>query len=87
MNVHHTGRTAALCSFVLAFGVAACTEVLAQQPQQEDQTLEEITVTGSRIVRRDYEAQTPIVTVDARGSESQVHQRVMDAIARLPERR
>jgi dTMP kinase len=28
-----------------------------------------------------------IVTVDARGSESQVHQRVMDAIARLPERR
>jgi outer membrane receptor protein involved in Fe transport len=31
---------------------------------QED-VLEEITVTGSRIVRRDYEAQTPIVTVDA----------------------
>ena len=29
----------------------------------------------------------PIVTVDARGSESDVHRRVMDAIARLPERR
>ncbi len=29
----------------------------------------------------------PIVTVDARGSESEVHRRVMDAIARLPGRR
>jgi outer membrane receptor protein involved in Fe transport len=65
VNVHHTGRKTALRSLALVFGTAAFTQVLAQQPQQQDQTLEEITVTGSRIVRRDYEAQTPIVTVDA----------------------
>src|SRR5690606_41292149 len=28
-------------------------------------SLEEVVVTGSRIARRDYEAQTPIVTLDA----------------------
>jgi len=60
VNAHHIGRSSVLVSFALAFGLAAHTEVFAQE-----QVLEEITVTGSRIVRRDYSAQTPIVTVDA----------------------
>ena len=60
MNVHHIGRSTALFSLVIGLGFAAYTEVLAQE-----EVLEEITVTGSRIVRRDYSAQTPIVTVDA----------------------
>jgi outer membrane receptor protein involved in Fe transport len=54
-----------LASWAFFFGSAAYTQVFAQEQQPLDQTLEEITVTGSRIVRRDYEAQTPIVTVDA----------------------
>jgi outer membrane receptor protein involved in Fe transport len=45
---------------LFVFGTAAYTEAFAQE-----EALEEITVTGSRIARRDYEAQTPIVTVDA----------------------
>ncbi|HEY3517303.1 MAG TPA: TonB-dependent receptor [Gammaproteobacteria bacterium] len=49
-----------MASLLFVFGTAAYTEAFAQED-----TLEEITVTGSRIVRRDYEAQTPIVTVDA----------------------
>src|SRR5690606_40796381 len=32
---------------------------------QEAGTVEEVVVTGSRIVRRDFEASTPIMTVDA----------------------
>src|SRR5690606_7729789 len=33
--------------------------------QDDDAALEEITITGSRIVRRDFEANSPIQTVDA----------------------
>ena len=36
----------------------------------QDQGLEEITVTGSRIVRRDLEAPSPIMTVDAERLEN-----------------
>ncbi len=60
MNAHRIVGHSLLASFVLACGLAAYTEVFAQE-----ELLEEITVTGSRIVRRDYSAQTPIVTVDA----------------------
>ena len=38
---------------------------LQAQDQQEEQTpLEEITVTGSRIVRQDFTANSPVQTVD-----------------------
>jgi outer membrane receptor for ferrienterochelin and colicin len=57
----YIGRKTALSSFVFAaLGTTAHTGAFAQED-----VLEEITVTGSRIVRRDYSAQTPIVTVDA----------------------
>jgi iron complex outermembrane recepter protein len=36
----------------------------AQEQQQEEGRLEEVTVTGSRIVRRDFSANAPIMTVD-----------------------
>jgi iron complex outermembrane receptor protein len=50
-----------LSSGALALGMTVEIEVLAQDTPD----LEEITVTGTRIVRRDYEAQTPIVTIDS----------------------
>src|SRR5688572_729062 len=53
-------RLAVSISFALTIGTTASTGAFAQED-----VLEEITVTGSRIVRRDYSAQTPIVTVDA----------------------
>ena len=53
-------RLAVSISLALTIGTTASTEAFAQED-----VLEEITVTGSRIVRRDYSAQTPIVTVDA----------------------
>ena len=60
MRAHHIGRHAVLAFSLFVLGVMGYTEASAQED-----VLEEITVTGSRIVRRDYEAQTPIVTVDA----------------------
>src|SRR5881394_3200768 len=39
--------------------------VAKAQPPQNQSTLEEVIVTGSRIVRRDFEANSPITTVDA----------------------
>jgi outer membrane receptor protein involved in Fe transport len=60
MRGHRFGRNSALVSIGVALGATVPTWAFAQ-----GDTLEEITVTGSRIVRRDYSAQTPIVTVDA----------------------
>jgi iron complex outermembrane receptor protein len=37
----------------------------AAQEQQPQQAVEEVTVTGSRIVRRDFSANSPIMTVDS----------------------
>ena len=44
---------------------------MAQQPETQQQQPEEITVTGSRIVRRDYEANSPLQTVDRDAFEKQ----------------
>jgi outer membrane receptor protein involved in Fe transport len=74
MSVPHPSRpTLVLTS--LALGVAAELAIFAQQPPaaQGADALEEITVTGSRIVRRDYSAQTPIVTVDNEAFESRMN--------------
>jgi len=38
---------------------------------QEDESLEEVVITGSRIVRRDYNSNSPIVTVDSDQFEQQ----------------
>lgn len=49
---------------------------------QED--LEEVVITGSRIVRRDYEANSPIVTVDAASFEQQSGLNVESYLNQLP---
>ena len=51
---------------LLASSVALALALTAEKPAVAQQSsLEEVVVTGSRIARRDYEAQTPIVTLDA----------------------
>ena len=51
---------------------------------QGEQTLEEITVTGSRIVRRDFESNSPIVTIDNADLESQSGLNVESYLNQLP---
>ena len=49
-------------SAVLAASIS--NHAVAQQAPSGNQSLEEIVVTGSRIVRRDFTSQSPIVTID-----------------------
>src|SRR5215471_21076961 len=64
MSMLQTGRRALFLTGVLGLATAAELAVFAQQPAPQGQSLEEIVVTGSRIARRDFSSQTPIVTVD-----------------------
>lgn len=52
---------------------------------QGDQPLEEITVTGSRIVRRDFEANSPIMTVDAERFEDSSTIAIESVVNQLPQ--
>jgi len=53
----------ALCVGALATVAGYLPTAAAQEA--EDEALEEITVTGTRIVRQDYQSASPISTVDA----------------------
>ena len=51
---------------------------------QEDESLEEVVITGSRIVRRDFESNSPIVTVDAADFEQQAGLNIESFLNQLP---
>ena len=55
-------RQAVRCALAAAAATTA-TQVYAQSPATPDTQLDEITVVGSRIVRKDYEATSPVVTL------------------------
>jgi len=52
-----------LCTLAAAVTAAFGTPVAGAQEQTRDSSLEEVVVTGSRIARRDFEANSPIMTV------------------------
>lgn len=52
-------------SSILGTGGALGAAAVSAPAQAQDADLEEVTVTGSRIARRDFQAQSPIVTTDA----------------------
>jgi outer membrane receptor protein involved in Fe transport len=49
----------------LLMGAVAASASLAAHAQEQSTQVETVTVTGSRIVRQDFEAPSPVVTVDA----------------------
>ena len=57
----------------------------AQQQQPQTQPLEEITVTGSRIVRRDLEAASPIMTVDTQRLENSSTLSIESVLNQMPQ--
>src|SRR5690349_9587523 len=57
----------------------------AAQAQAQDTALEEITVTGSRIVRRDLEAASPIVTIDTERLENTSTLAIESVLNQLPQ--
>jgi iron complex outermembrane receptor protein len=57
----------------------------AQAQDQAGGELEEVTVTGSRIVRRDYVSNSPIVTIESEAFEQQTGLNVESYLNQLPE--
>ncbi|MES2604696.1 MAG: TonB-dependent receptor [Pseudomonadota bacterium] len=57
---------------------------IAPAAYAQDDELEEVLVTGSRIVRRDYQANSPIVTVDAAALETRNGLNVESYLNQLP---
>ena len=55
------------------------------QAQDTGKALEEVTVTGSRIQRRDYTSNSPIVTIEAAQFESQTGLNLESYLNQLPE--
>jgi iron complex outermembrane recepter protein len=63
----------------------AAPAVMVQTAHAQDPQLEEIVITGSRIVRRDYEANSPIQTIDASSFEEQSAIAIEDTLNDLPQ--
>jgi outer membrane receptor protein involved in Fe transport len=77
------GIRLAVAAAIGASLAAASMPAAAAEPG-DDEVLAEVQVTGSRIVRRDYEANSPIVTVDAETFEKQSGQNVESYLNQLP---
>jgi outer membrane receptor protein involved in Fe transport len=66
MTSHRTrGASRAVLLACGLFAAATTTVALAQEPPATDQTLEEVVVTGSRIIRPNLESPVPVTTVAA----------------------
>src|SRR5690606_5444599 len=76
-------RVLAAVSAALAGGAGAPT--LAGEAAEPTQELQEVVVTGSRIARRDYESQSPIVTVQAETFENRSSVGIEAALQQLPQ--
>lgn len=64
---------------------AMALSALAPVAYAAEDSLEEVVITGSRIVRRDYESNSPITTVDAADFESQTGLNIESYLNQLPE--
>jgi outer membrane receptor protein involved in Fe transport len=77
-----TNLTLLASSISAILGTSGMRAAHAQQPEAVS---EEITVTGSRIVRRDYEATSPIVTVDAQRLENSSTISIESVLNQMPQ--
>ena len=53
--------------------------------ENDDEWLEEVVVTGSRIVRRDFASPSPITTIDRDAIESSAHATLEETLNRMPQ--
>ncbi|HEY8520115.1 MAG TPA: TonB-dependent receptor [Gammaproteobacteria bacterium] len=70
---------------VLASTISAILGTAGTQSAQAQQTLEEVVVTGSRIVRRDFDAPSPIMTVDTSRLENTSTLSVETVLNQMPQ--
>jgi iron complex outermembrane recepter protein len=83
--MHSKSRQVALAvSSILSLSSAAWVTQSAVAAEEEA-VLQEVVVTGSRIVRRDYSSQSPIVTVGADAFEERANIGIESALNQLPQ--
>lgn len=80
---HPINRSLLSLSVSAAIGAIAMAGYTPAAIAQTEQ-LEEVVVTGSRIVRRDYESNSPIITVDASAFETQTGLNIESYLNQLP---
>src|SRR5262245_17161469 len=88
LAINETLRRRGVTSSILALGLTASLAApiaSAQEAAPEGKALEEIVVTGSRILRRDYESNSPIVTVNSEDFETQTGLNVESYLNKLPQ--
>lgn len=73
------------CAVATALAIPAVGLQTARAQEAQQQPLEEVLVTGSRIVRRDFDANSPLTTVDASAFESQSSIAIETALNDLPQ--
>ncbi len=70
---------------LLLFGVAAPVDLSAQQTSTGEETVEEIVVTGSRIVRRDFASPSPVSSLDRQTIEFSGQATLEEALNQMPQ--
>ncbi len=78
-------RQSVLAASALGLTASFIVPANAQDAAAGSPSLEEIVVTGSRIVRRDYESNSPIVTVNAEDFETQTGLNVEAYLNQMPQ--
>src|SRR5262245_40314203 len=86
-NRSRNARFSFVCSIGLLSIVPFCAIHAAEEaaPATEEVELEAVTVTGSRIARRDYEANSPILTVDESLLKSSSTAAIETDLVKLPQ--
>jgi iron complex outermembrane receptor protein len=84
MAAVHWRKQSLLAASALGLSASFVVPANAQDPAGEP-SLEEIVVTGSRIVRRDYESNSPIVTVNSEDFETQTGLNVESYLNQMPQ--
>ena len=84
-SLEHLLNLLLIIPMVLVCETAMGQESTQAQGAQEEFALEEIVITGSRIVRRDYESNSPIVTIEAAEFEMQTGLNIESYLNQLPE--
>jgi outer membrane receptor protein involved in Fe transport len=81
-----SGRGSRLVAAAVSLAIASSLSIPGYAEESAGgQDLTEIVVTGSRIVRKDYESQTPIVTLNAETFENRSAVTVESALQQLPQ--
>lgn len=82
---HYSRRSERLRKGVLVATAISAMGMMASDIAWAQDAAEEIVVTGSRIVRRDYESNSPITTVDSADFETQTGLNIESYLNQLPE--